>query len=228
MKDVLRLFLLAFVVIGYWLPVHGQRISAFLSLGATVSQIEGDELKGFDRWGMMGSVGAMARFDQNGRWLASLEAGYARRGAFNDSGDPYNIKLTLDYVDVPVMVHYRDPYGGMMIGLGLVYGRLVRQPHGEIAFDTGYFIPDTSDMSFLKNDLSIAADFRFKIWKGLFFGVRYQYSLLAVKREWNFTERFNSRADQIWHNDCYNSSVMIRLMWMFGGEDDDFSGKKRR
>lgn len=204
-----------------------QRINAYVSAGATASQIEGDELKGFDKWGFAGSVGAFASITDNGRWFASLEAGYARRGAYNHSGDPYNAKFILDYVDIPFTIYFKDPYGGILIGAGPVYSRLVQQ-RGEMAINPEYFVPDTSDLTFLKNDLALALELRFTIWRGLQMSVRYQYSLLAIKKDWQFVEHFNSRADHVWKNNCYNSSAMVRLLWQFGTPDDSFSSKKRR
>lgn len=219
------------LIAALWVSVasmaHAQRINAYVSAGATASQIEGDELKGFDKWGLAGSVGAIASITDNGRWFASLETGYARRGAFNNSGDPYNAKFVLDYIDIPFTVYFKDPYGGILVGLGPVYSRLVQQ-RGEMAINPEYFVPDTSDLTFLKNDLAIALELRFPIWRGLQMSLRYQYSVIAIKKDWQFTEHFNSRADQVWKNNCYNSSAMIRLLWQFGTPDDIFSSKHKR
>ncbi len=197
------------------MPLHAQRIKAYLTAGAAASQIEGDELKGFDKWGFTGGVGAIAHLTKNQRWLAGVEIDYMRRGARNDSGDPYNATITLDYVDVPLTVYYHDPIGGMMIGAGLVYGRLVQQPHGEMAFRDNYFIPDTSNLAFLKNDLAAALELRFAVWRGLMLSLRYQYSIIAVKKDWQFTECRNSAPDRHWSNNCYNSSAQLRLIWQF-------------
>ncbi|MBQ4376611.1 MAG: porin family protein [Bacteroidales bacterium] len=212
---------------------HGQRIGAFVSAGATASQIEGDELKGFKKWGFAGSVGAFARLSENDRWHLSIEAGYARRGAYESSGDPktpYHINLSLDYVDIPLTLFFKDPYGGIYIGVGPVYSRLVRQPHDEIAFNPDYFVPDISDMEFIKNDFAIAGEIRFPVWRGLMMSLRYQYSLIPVKKDWLFTEymRANKSKAYVYINDCYNSSVMIRLLWQFGTAEDGFSSRQRR
>ena len=106
---------------------------------------------------------------------------------------------------------FKDPIGGIRIGLGPVYSRLVQQPHGEMEFNPRHFCPDTSDMSFLKNDLALAGEVRFAVWNNLHFSLRYQYSLFPVKKGWTFTE-----ADRSWSNDCYNQSVTFRLLWLFG------------
>ena len=209
---------LAICVVGmlYAQPVMSQRIRAYAAVGAVASQIEGDELKGFDKWGFNGGVGAIARLSQNARWWMSVEADYMRRGSRNNSGNPYNINITLDYVDIPLTIHFKDPIGGILIGAGVVYSRLVQQPHSSVAFKEDYFVPDLSDMSFLKNDWSLAAELRFPVWKGLRLSIRYQQSVVAVKKNWQFTEFHRNKPNpDTWTNNCYNQSATIRLLWQF-------------
>lgn len=226
MKRIVLLIMIVMLVV----PTRGQRIRAYVLGGATASQIEGDELKGFKKWGVEAGVGALANLDNDGKWQLGVEMDFAQRGAFNNSGDPYNMKLTLNYVDVPLTVYFHDPVGGIMVGAGLVYGRLVQQPHDEMKYNPEYFIPDTTDMSFLKNDLAAAVELRFAIWRGLNISIRYQYSFIPIKRDWGFTEFEGSRAEGH-RNNCYNSSAAIRLLWQFGDEDNyshHRKGKRRR
>lgn len=210
-------------LLGFTADAQAQRIHAFLTSGMALSQIEGDELKGFGHVGYSGGVGALTALGSDYRWGLSVEALYSQRGVYNNSHDPqnyYNIKLTLNYVDIPVLLHYQDPYGGMLFGAGLCYGRLVQQPHGVIKYNPYYFIPDTSDMTFLPHDLSAVADMRFTIWHGLQFNLRWQYSLLPVKRDWEFNSYSgvdadgNARYDKNSRN-CYNHSLIFRLIWQF-------------
>ena len=205
-------------------------IKAYPVVGFTVSQIEGDELKGFRHGGFTGGVGAFVQLTENGRWLLSVEADYTQRGVrevTRTSETLYNVKgLNLDYVDIPLLVNYTDPYGGMTVGLGLCYSRLVQQPHGELSYSPHYFIPDTSDMTFLRNDLSAVADIRFTLWRNLKLNFRVQYSLFPVKKDWQFTEYLTSTETTTWKNNCYNFSVSSRLMWIFG--DDQHSKAKKK
>ena len=202
------------------IAVQAQRIHGFVSSGITLSQIEGDELKSYSKWGYSGGVGAIAGFDRYGTWNMSLEALFTQRSSYNGSGDPYSLALRLDYVYIPLLVHYRDPWGGMLLGLGLCYSRLVQQPSGKMRYDPTYFFPDTNDMSFLNNDLQAVVDIRFPVWRGLWFNTRWNYSLLAVKRDWEFTEFRGTNPDGspraiTWKNNCYNNSLTFRLIWQF-------------
>ena len=196
------------------LPLQAQRIHGYVTAGTSVSQVEGDELKGFGHWGLAGSVGAYVDLDEHDTWGLTIEPGYACRGIYNNkhsSDNYYNIKLDLHYVDIPLTVFYRDPVGGLRVGLGLVYSRLVAQPHGTMALRPHYFLPDTSNMAFLKNDLAPALEVRFNVWRNLQFSARYQYSIIPVKRDWHFKLGDNHE----WDNNCYNSSLTFRLIWQF-------------
>ena len=111
-------------------------------------------------------------------------------------------------------MHYQDPYGGMLFGVGLCYGRLTDEPHFRGGINDNYFVPDTADFAFLSNDLSVVVDARFTIWRGLQFNLRWQYSILAVKRDWSFSEYSQGRWHS-WSNNCYNHSLTFRLIYQF-------------
>ena len=192
---------------------HAQVFKAYVSGGFTVSQIEGDEFKGFDKWGGFGGVGAMISVSKNNLWNLGVEINFGQRGTRNSGQIPYNIKLPLNYIEIPLMVYFQDPYGGLIIGAGFQYGRLVQQPHGTIYFGPG-FVPDTSGhMLFNMNDVSVAVEGRFRIWKGLYASLRWQRSLMPIKH-WTFTE-----GSETWTNNCYNSALTGRLIWQFGDND---------
>lgn len=210
MKYPLTLLLLLLL-----LPVasKAQRIHAYVTSGVTLSQIEGDELKGFRQAGYTGGVGALAAIGRN-RWGLSTEVLFSQRGAYNRTGDPYSVNIQLNYIEIPFMLHFQDPYGGMLIGLGASYGRLVQQPHFKGKYNPNYFVPDTADYHFLSNDLAVVADARFTIWRGLQLNLRWQYSLIPVKRQWQFSEYIKGRWNS-WTNDCFNHSLSFRLIYQF-------------
>lgn len=214
-----RNYLIIITLVFTTMASQAQRIHAYVNTGLAASQVEGDELKGFNHWGLTGGVGALADLSDNGMWAMTVETDYTCRGIYNrksSADNLYNMKMNLHYVDIPLTLLFRDPYGGIQVGVGLVYGRLVSQPNGIIAYNPNFFIPDTSDMTFLKNDLSPALELRFTIWNNLKFSARYQFSVIPIKKGWKFTYPSD---DETWTRDCYNSSVMMRLQWQFGEGD---------
>lgn len=211
-----KLTLIVFLL-GAVLPLQAQqRIQAYLNAGTVLSQVEGDELKGFNHLGFSGGVGAWVRLDDRDRWALAVETDYSCRGISNhksSSANYYNIQLDLHYVDIPITIFFHDPYGGIQIGLGLAYSRLVAQPHGTVTYNPNYFTPDSSNITFLKNDLAPTVEIRFTVWQNLKLSIRYQRSIIPIKKDWSF-----SMGDKTWSNDCYNSSVCLRLAWQFGEE----------
>lgn len=209
------------------LASQGQRIHAFVSSGMTMSQIEGDELRGFKQFGYTGGVGALASISKNNRWGLSIEALFSQRGAYSISDTRYylyRLDIKSSYIEIPMLVHWQDNWGGMLFGAGLSYGRLVEQPNGIIGFDTNFFIPDTTDKTFLSRDLMAVLDARFTIWRGLQLDLRWQYSILPIKRNWTFY-KFNgygydsdgNRYNRYITNtrNCYNHSIIVKLIWQF-------------
>ena len=195
-------------------------IRAFVSAGATLSQIEGDMLKGYKKPGLSGGIGAIAPLSANRQWKASMEMNYTQRGVRETSTDikvQYRVTgLTLNYIDIPVALHYTDPHGGLTIGAGLAYGVLVQQPHGLIKYSPTYVVPDTADMHFLRRDLTAVGDLRFPMWRDhLWLNLRLQYSIIPVKRNWLFTEYISGEDSVQYINNCYNNSISIRLLWIF-------------
>lgn len=222
--------LLALFLVVLCLYSNAQPIRAYVSSGGIVSQIEGDELKGFSHFGFIGGVGASMELNRRGSVVLAVETNFAQRGVFNRSGDPYNIDMTLNYVDIPVSVYYHDLRGGMYVGGGLAYGRLVGQPSGVIKYNPNYFIPDTTNMDFLRNDISIHLEFKFVIWKALLMSFRYQASIMPIKKNWAFEGYHDvmSNVRTTEYNDCYNQSVSVRLSWVFGSNEGDRMRRKTR
>ncbi|MDY5969726.1 MAG: hypothetical protein SPJ13_06925 [Bacteroidales bacterium] len=208
---------------------QGAAIWAYPVAGVVTSQVQGDMLKGFEHWGFTAGVGAIVPLDGRNRWSMSVEADFTQRGMSEKSYSlsiPYQVDLTLNYVDIPLLLHFRDPYGGMTFGLGVCYGRLVQQPHGTLRYNPLYIEPDTSDMTFLKNDLSAVASFRFTLWENLKLEFRGQYSFIDVKKDWRFVEHLDGTGGQVkeYLNDCQNFSLSMRVMWIFGEQQQ---GKAR-
>lgn len=223
MKKIIPLMLM---LLGAIATQAQNRIQTYVDAGGVFSQVEGDELKGFNHIGFNGGVGAIVHLGDRHRWAMTLETNYNCRGIYNkknSSDNYYNINLDLHYVDIPLTLLFRDPYGGLEVGLGMAYSRLLAQPHGIVSFNPRFFIPDSSNMAFLKNDLAAAAEIRFTIWENLKMSIRYQRSVIPIKKEWTF-----HMADRTWSNDCFNSSVTLRLLWQFGEEEKTHHKYRKR
>ena len=97
-----------------------QRFKAAAILGANASQIDGDNLYGFNKLGI--SAGGRLSYTNDNQLDLALEMLYSQRGSavkiFNNSeGD----KISLNYVEIPVVLGIRDLVRSR--GLGDVYKR---------------------------------------------------------------------------------------------------------
>ncbi|MBC8173012.1 MAG: PorT family protein [Chitinophagales bacterium] len=98
-------------------------IDAGLILGANFSQVDGDNLDGFNKLGL--NTGGIAHINFNPNWSLSFEILFSQKGS-RTRPDPDLIntyKLVLNYADVPVAINYKDR-NRMIFSAGLAYGRL--------------------------------------------------------------------------------------------------------
>ena len=225
-----RLIAIATLTIALTTVCSAQNIKAFVTSGATLSQIDGDEVYGFKKFGYVGSVGALIPLESKERWLVSVETMFSQRGAREErSYNSYHYTVTLPYVEIPVMAHFADAKGGWTVGLGFSYSRQVGSPKETFHWDTTGFIPNT-ETPFIKNDFAVIADIRFTIWRGLKFNFRYQYSLAPIKKDWEFMIRskHGDEFNQRWTRNAYNNSMSARLIWVFGdNQTNNYKNKKR-
>jgi hypothetical protein len=101
-----------------------QRFQGAILGGFNVSQIDGDRLFGFNRYGLNGGLQVATILSE--RWQVSLEFSYSQRGSRRVRGDDplseYE-NIQLNYVEVPVLVRFLD--WKLHFNAGLSYNRLI-------------------------------------------------------------------------------------------------------
>lgn len=180
-----------------------------LILGANFSQVDGDNYAGYYKTGINGGAILYARI--NSGFAASLELLYSQKGsrsAFTQfsTSRAYTItkqSIKLNYVEFPVMLNYFDKHKSH-VGAGLSYSRLINSSESVTTSPVNQY--DESKYPFKKGDLGIVAGGQLHLWKGLFAGLRFQYSLTAIRKD--FDPEFNRSAQ-------YNNMWTLRLMYLF-------------
>ncbi|MBR1627464.1 MAG: PorT family protein [Bacteroidales bacterium] len=218
--------------------VQAQLFKANVSAGFTIAQIDGDELYGFKHVGFTGGVGVMMpvvadKTDEG--FQLSTEILLTQRGAKNSYVlDPFAYKCNLTYIDIPFMIHYVDKRAGATLGVGLQYGRLISTKEIWTLADTminGMDRPvDITNHDFKKNDLSFVADFRFTVWRNFKFDVRWQYSLLPIRKDVEFFNSYNPDDDlyRSWKRDYKSQYVSFKLIYVINEEHNDYRTKPNR
>ena len=104
--------------------IQAQRFKAGLVAGFNMAQIEGDLLNGYHKLGLNGGIKVYTIF--NDRWEMGLSFLYSQKGSAaartDYLGSTYQ-KIKLNFVEVPVMVHFNE--WKFKLGTGLSYARLI-------------------------------------------------------------------------------------------------------
>jgi hypothetical protein len=221
-KNLLLLLLLLFALSP---PLFAQRFKGAVMGGMNISQVDGDEVYGYHRVG--GQIGLAAILPLK-KWDITLETVFNQKGAVEKQqyeNWEYNYdtnsmlidstlytgayNLRLNYVEVPLMVHYtdRDRY---TVGIGFSYGRLVN--YSEI--EHGGNVPPYSDtVAFKKNDYCVVADLQIRVWRQLKFNIRFSYSMAPIRERTYYDVIYHLK--EPWTRKQYNNMLTFRLVYVF-------------
>ena len=207
--------LLLIFILGTSNKSNAQIIKGQAILGFNLTQVEGDEVHGFKKPGLQIGAGALVPFGR--KWDVGLEVLFNQKGA--REGQQYidtiqgevltgEYKLRLNYVEVPVLVHFTDK-DFITIGAGFSWGRLV----GVKEWEHGNLVESTTveNGPYSKNDFNYIVDLRIKIFGPLKFGIRYQNSMVPIR-----TREFEDMAGNKWTRDQYNKVLTFKLVYIFG------------
>lgn len=210
MKTVFNVFfLLSLFMLS---QVQAQKIKGALIGGFNLSQVDGDEIYGYNKPGL--NLGASAIFPFNNYLQLSIENIYNQKGSYQ--GPQYSLdsltgeyRLKLDYLEVPVLLHYNDK-DKLIFGLGVSWGRIVNMKEWEHGrriestnLNSGTYNPD---------DWNILVDFRFRTYKRFWANFRYAYSIAKIRtREFVYLPPASGSE----FRDQYNNLLTFRVIYIF-------------
>ncbi len=215
MKKQVLLPVLLILMIFAMRPAHAQRVLGGISVGANFCQVDGDQFYGFRKVGINFGPMVVLPFGKNKNWSVSMELLYSQKGSYHHGGtDSTNYRLNLDYIDIPVMVHFTDKKI-ISAGVGICYGQLINKSESQL-----YVVTPNTD--FLPYDLSVLGEVSLRVWNRFWINVRYQYSLLNL-RTVTFVNP-NIQGDT-WERNQYNNLISLRLTYIFKQE---IPGKQKK
>ena len=194
--------------------LQAQLFKGGIVAGLNLTQIDGDELGGYDKIGL--NVGVIADIYLAETFSLSMEILYSQKGAStglieNNQGIPFKWKW--DYIELPFVFHYNDK-NKMNFGLGLAPARLVNAQQVIAGITTDrVFDPDATPPGNPPNqwDWGGVADLSVDISPVLKANVRIIYSLLSVRQDIISTRPNNTQR---------NNSASIRLIFLFNALGD--------
>lgn len=226
MKKFITLFTLI-LVFGISRSAYSQWIYGAFSSGINLTQVDGDEEYGYKRVGFNGGPSVIKPLGKNKNWSLTMELLFSMKGtrqkseypasdSINDTVHYYDgYKLDLNYVEVPLMVHYTDKKiiaGGLGFSYGQRVGYKELEDHNKLNYPGGWQQMDSAT-TYQNFDLSVLADVRVRIWKRLWLNGRFSYSLLPIR-----TRVFSVPAtpvDKSWTRKQYNNVLSLRLTYIF-------------
>lgn len=202
------------MLFGLILPLHGQVFKGAVIAGFNLSQVDGDEIYGFKKFGA--NVGASAIIPFTDHWEVSIETLFSQKGSYQgpqrDDSLSGEYKLKLNYLEIPVVVHYNDK-NRMMFGLGFSFGRLTSVEE----FEHGRKVETTTiNGPYDRNDFNGIADIRFRIYQRLKFNVRYAYSIKKIR-----TREYTPPNVDPWTRKQYNNFWSFRLIYVINEEQSE-------
>jgi len=181
--------------------LKAQRFSASVLAGINMSQIDGDNLAGYNKLGINAGLGVDARInEQFGLGMELLFSQKGSRSKVSQMPPGQSVKLSVNYAEIPVLFRYHDK-NGAIFGLGFSYSALV----GFSQWENGSQVIAV-DSLLGNNDIQGLAEFTFSIKKHWGANARIAYSLLPIAH-WS-SSRFRKNA-------VYNNNISIRLVYYF-------------
>ncbi|MGA3013517.1 MAG: outer membrane beta-barrel protein [Bacteroidales bacterium] len=232
------IFLITFFLV---YPNHSfsQHILGAISAGVNLSQVDGDQVYGYDKVGLNIGPSAIIPFGKNKRWSVTLELLYSQLGSrqknVNVSKDtiikgPYlyydGYRLSLNYVQIPVLVHYTDKRF-IALGAGFLYGRLVGVSEYESVDDKQGFVRiDSTTLRgpYSLSDIEVLVDVRVRIYRGFWFDGRYSYTMFPIRTRIFQNQYFSTLFDR----KQYNNVLTFRLVYIFNDILPDKYKKKKK
>lgn len=200
-------YLVLFIVLLSAPSAYSQQIKAALLGGMNLAQVDGDEVYGFYNPGLNLGVQAMAPLGNN--FFLTVETNFNQKGAYQGRQSIDSLTreydLTLNYAEVPVILHYNDK-NILTAGLGFAYGRLLNATEIE---HSGNRPPYTETKEFNQHDWLALFDLQFRVYKRFYANFRYSYSVFPI-REREFSA---IGADNVWKRKQYNNTLMFRVSY---------------
>jgi len=187
MLNLIKIIALTFCVFIFSKNTHAQTFEAGLIGGINLSQLNGDNLAGFNQIGL--NVGGRVAVQTSERWKWNIDILFSQKGSNKGKDDPRSAPFDsyrLNYAEVPIMISFldwldeddEDIYYRLHFTAGVSVGQLVN-------FKVVDFVgQDVSDLqSFNKTSIDLIAGATYFINPHIGINAQYSYAALDVRKE---------------------------------------------
>ncbi len=198
----MRKIFVSVLLVSLLASAQAQRFIGYVSAGANFSQIEGDDVHGFYKVGVNGGPGVMLPLDKKQRFSISAEMLYSQKGSRKNCSPGYfdttnyapamfedvdytigfnprvKCRMSLDYIQIPLIFRYEDMRSGCFIGAGFAWSRLVRAKEIYNGFTR---TTNVTSGTFRTSDWTFLVDAGVRLYKNLTLNVRWEYSIRPIR-----------------------------------------------
>ena len=149
--------------------------------GFNASQIDGDDLFGFNKAGFNvgGQVNILLdRTDWVGRFQPSIGIGYTQLGSAPGNRDETTIlsqRFRLSYAQIPIMLHYIDQR--WVFSTGFAYGRLV---NSSFIDSNGLDVTDDVGDNYSTNDVNFIGGCTYYVTQRIGINIHWEHSVFSI------------------------------------------------
>jgi hypothetical protein len=195
MKKLIVLILMTIPLISY-----SQRFDGGILLGFNASQIDGDDLAGYNKAGLMGGVFVFTDFSN--KWRGQIELKYSAKGSSTAKGDPDNYKIRLQYVELPLLVEY-----AMFRKVHIQAGGSVGYLFNASYYDGLSYTKFASNEMPYKIETALCTGLNAAFFDQLYFNIRFSYSLFPIREEYTNQTYY----DGAWYNNVVTFGIYYRI-----------------
>jgi len=141
------LLLFSLLLFSFQPSASAQRFIGGVAVGMNLTQVDGDEVFGYNKVGFNGGPYVKLMLDKKQRFSVTLELLYTQKGASKRYPAPSDVNIAIgdtafidpryevneryfynlrtDYLELPLLFHFEDPRSKLGIGIGITWARLV-------------------------------------------------------------------------------------------------------
>lgn len=185
--------------------VFGQRFEGGILAGFNASQVEGDNLTGYHKPGIL--AGAYVQTDIAPAVFTGMEIKFSQKGSRKKikpkDPDPQKYIMRLNYVDVPLFIGFRANERGTVLG-GVSLGYLIS---GKEFDEYGEFVEEDRN-EFNSFDLQPFIGFQFDLLDNIKLDLRGALSVLPIREHPG-----EDATTSYWLNNQFNNVISLALYY---------------